>query len=79
METFAFFKGACDAGKVPSVMTWAKTQRCVLGASDPSVIGESAVGIGTGIGIDELPCRLNADLRIKSIEGESIRVFDEVE
>ena len=79
MEALTFLERPCDAGEIPSVMGWAEAQRRILRASDPSVVGESTVWVGSSIRVNQLPCGLDAYLWIEPVESKAVRVFDEME
>ena len=78
MESFAFLKRTGDARDVPCIVTRTETQRCVLGARDPSVVRQTTVGVGAVISVDQLPRRLHANLGIDTVEREVLFVFDKV-
>ena len=79
VEPLAFLEGSRNAAKVPCVMARAEALRSILWTGDPGVVRETSVGVCPRIGIHQLPCRLNSDLRIEAIEGESVWILDEME
>ena len=72
----AFVERAADAGNAPGIPVGGETVGDVAGTQDPGVVGESALGIGAGVGVNELAGRGDAD-RV-GIEGVRRGVLHEV-
>jgi hypothetical protein len=77
VKSSSLFKRSIDTRKVPCVFIGIEAIHTILRSKDPSIVGESTLGIGARIGVDQLTCRGDSDLR--GDEGKVFGVFYEIE